>query len=250
MIHLYGLVIGIAIVAGLWLMEIQLCKHHLNTSDFYQFSWIIILGGVIGARLYHVITDFDLYQHHFLDIFKIWQGGMSIIGGVLGGVLTAWLFLKFSSLGEKIDLKTVLDLSVFGLPVAQAIGRWGNFFNQELYGVPTQLPWKIYIEPAFRVAGFEQFAYFHPLFLYEMLLMLVFAGLIWWGQNKSWLLSFKIGSGKLFSLYIFYYSFIRFWLDFIRIDKTQFLNTNWGLNQVILVLVMVVTASFLFKKKS
>jgi len=249
MIHVYGLMIGIAIVVGLWLMEIQVKKQQINTNDFYQLSWVILWGGMIGARLYHVVTDFSLYQNQLLDILKIWQGGMSIIGGVMGGVLSAGLFLKFNPLGKKVDLATILDLSVFGLPVAQAIGRWGNFFNQELYGVPTQLPWKIYIEPTFRLVGFEQFSYFHPLFFYEMVLLLLFAGVVWWGQKQVWFSGFNIGSGRLFSLYVFYYSFIRFWLDFIRIDKTQFFNTSLGLNQVILILVMVVVAGFWFKKK-
>ncbi|MBT4358893.1 MAG: prolipoprotein diacylglyceryl transferase, partial [Candidatus Pacebacteria bacterium] len=155
----------------------------------------------------------------------------------------------FSSLGKKINLAMILDLSVFGLPVAQAIGRCGNFFNQELYGLPTQLPWKIYIEPAYRLIGYEQFSYFQPLFLYEMILMLLFAGGVWWGQKQSWLSGFSIGSGRLFYLYIYYYSFIRFWLDFIRIDKTHFFNTNLGLNQAFLLLVMVITICFLRKKK-
>ena len=249
MIHLYGLVIGIAIITGLWLMEIQAKKHQVSSDNFYKLSCIILFGGIVGARLYHVATDFHLYQNQLSDIFKVWQGGMSIIGGVLGGALSVWAFLRFSSLGKKINLAMILDLSVFGLPVAQAIGRCGNFFNQELYGLPTQLPWKIYIEPAYRLIGYEQFSYFQPLFLYEMILMLLFAGGVWWGQKQSWLSGFSIGSGRLFYLYIYYYSFIRFWLDFIRIDKTHFFNTNLGLNQAFLLLVMVITICFLRKKK-
>jgi len=275
MIHLYGFVIGIAIVVGLWLMEIQAKKHQgeegewrsqrsqpglwqsqrrcpgvqISSDNFYKLSWVILLGGIIGARFYHVATDFHLYQNQLLDIFKVWQGGMSIIGGVMGGVLSAWVFLKFSSLGKKINLATILDLSVFGLPVAQAIGRWGNFFNQELYGMPTQLPWKIYIEPINRLIGYENFSYFQPLFFYEMILMLLFAGVVWVSDYRQSLSGFSIGSGKLFSLYVFYYSFIRFCLDFIRIDKTQFLNTILGFNQVFLIMVMIITASFWLKKK-
>lgn len=249
MIHPYGLVIGIAIVIGLWLMEIQAKKHQVNSNDFYQLSWVILLGGIVGARLYHVITDFNLYQNQLLDIFKIWQGGMSIIGGVMGGVFSTWLFLKLHHLGKKVNLVTILDLSIFGLPVAQAIGRWGNFFNQELYGTPTQLPWKIYIEPVNRLIGYEHFSYFQPLFFYEMILMLLFAGVVWMIHHRQLFSGFSIGSGKLFSLYIFYYSFIRFCLDFIRIDKTQFLNTIWGLNQVLLIIVMIITVSFWLRKK-
>lgn len=248
MIHPYGLVIGIAIVMGLWLMEIQAKKQHLKADDFYSLSWVILLGGIIGARLYHVIMEFNLYQDQLWQILKVWQGGMSIIGGVMGGVLSLWAFLKLHYLGKKVKFLAILDLSIFGLPVAQAIGRWGNYFNQELYGTPTQLPWKIYIEPAFRLMGYEQWSYFHPLFFYEMILMLLFAGVVWWGQKMTWFSGFSSGSGKLFLSYVFYYSFIRFWLDFIRIDKTQFLNTNLGLNQVILLIIMAVIGIYGIRK--
>lgn len=174
---------------------------------------------------------------------------MSIIGGVMGGVLSTWGFLKFHPLGKKINLIIILDLSVFGLPVAQAIGRWGNFFNQELYGQPTQLPWGIYIEPTNRLIGYEQFSYFHPLFAYEMLLLLLFAGVVWINQRKQLVSGFGVGSGKLFFSYIFYYSFIRFCLDFIRIDKTHFFNTNLGFNQVFLLILMLIVGSYWLRKK-
>jgi len=249
MIHFYGLMIGIAIIIGLWLVEIQAKKHQIDENNFYQLFGIILFGGIIGARFYHVITEFNFYQDQLWDVFKIWQGGMSIIGGVMGGVFSAWGFLKFHPLGKKTNLNTILDLSVFGLPVAQAIGRWGNFLNQELYGKPTQLPWKIYIEPANRLIGYGQFSYFHPLFFYEMILMLLFAVGVWLNHYRQLISGYSVGSGKLFLLYVFYYSFIRFWLDFIRIDKTHFFNTNLGLNQVFLIMVMMTISIHCFRQR-
>ena len=249
MIHPYGLIIGIAIVVGLWLVEIQAKRHQINLADLHQLFWVLLLGGVLGARFYHVMVEFSYYQNQLWDVFKIWQGGMSIIGGIMGGVLLARKFLKFHPLGKRINLITVLDLAVFGLPVAQAIGRWGNFFNQELYGLPTQIPWGIYIEPANRLIGYEHFSYFHPLFFYEMILMLLFAGWVWLNHYKQLVSGFSIGSGKLFILYVFYYSFIRFCLDFIRLDKTHFFNTNLGFNQVFLLLLMIMIGGYQLIKK-
>ena len=92
MIHFYGLMIGIAIIIGLWLVEIQAKKHQIDENNFYQLFGIILFGGIIGARFYHVITEFNFYQDQLWDVFKIWQGGMSIIGGVMGGVFSVWGF--------------------------------------------------------------------------------------------------------------------------------------------------------------
>lgn len=248
MIHLYGLMIGIATVVGLWLVEAQAKKHQVKLADFYQIFWVLLLGGVVGARLYHVVVEFSLYQNQLWNILKIWQGGMSIIGGIAGGTISAWVFLKLHPLGKKINLITVLDLSVFGLPVAQAIGRWGNFFNQELYGQPTQLPWGIYIDPLHRLIGYEQFSHFHPLFFYEMILMLLFAGGVWINHKQQLVSGFSVGSGKPFILYVFYYSFIRFCLDFIRIDKMHFFNTILGINQILLLIAMCFSGFYLYKK--
>jgi len=115
--------------------------------------------------------------------------------------------------------------------------------------MPTQLPWKIYIEPAYRLVGYEQFSYFQPLFFYEMILMLLFAVGVWLNHYRQLISGYSVGSGKLFLLYVFYYSFIRFWLDFIRIDKTHFFNTNLGLNQVFLIMVMMTISIHCFRQR-
>ena len=261
MIHLYGFILGLAIVIGVYLIQLQAKKQNINLPGFDYLIWVVLLGGVIGARVYHVITDYYLYQDAFWDIFKIWQGGLGIIGAVIGGVIAVWGWLKINKsnqifgwlkinkINKQLNLLTILDLAVFGLPVAQAIGRWGNFFNQELYGLPTSLPWGIYIDFINRLPGYENFSHFHPLFFYEMVLMLVFAGLVWWMVRQERFSGFSIGSGKWFLFYIFYYSFIRFWLDFIRIDKMQFFNTGLCINQVFLIIVMIIMGRYWFRKK-
>jgi phosphatidylglycerol---prolipoprotein diacylglyceryl transferase len=250
MIHLYGLTLGLAIVIGIWLIEYQAKKQKIFLNNFYGLVWSILGGGILGARAYYVITNFYFYQDRLWDIFKIWQGGSSIIGGVIGGVVAAWIWLKINRSQSQIKLLTLLDVAVFGLPIAQSLGRWGNFVNQELYGLPTKLPWGIYIDSVNRLSGYEAFSYFHPLFLYESILMLVFALVVWIKQNNQKFSGFTIGSGRLFISYIFYYSFIRFWLDFIRIDKTHVFGTVLGKNQFFLILVMTIMSLLWFKKRN
>lgn len=249
MIHFYGFILGIAIVVGIYLVEFQAKKQKIELVGFNNLIWVVLIGGILGARVHHVITDYHLYQNSWLGIFKIWQGGLSIIGAVMGGVIAIGGWLRVVKRGGKLNLSTILDLSVFGLPVAQAIGRWGNFVNQELYGLPTNLPWGTYIQLSNRLPGFEIYSHFHPLFFYEMFLMLSFAGVVWFGQNFKLFSGFTIGSGRWFVFYVFYYSFIRFWLDFIRIDKIHFLSTVFSENQVLLLIVMIIICSYWIMKK-
>ena len=254
MIHLYGFILGLAIVIGIHLVTLQAKRQTINIPGLSNLVWVGLLGGILGARIYHVITDYNLYQHAFWDIFKIWQGGLSIIGAIMGGMIAIWSWTKINHLHQpnhhphpnhhQLSFKKILDLAVFGLPVAQAIGRLGNFINQELYGLPTTLPWGIYIQPLNRLPSYENFSHFHPLFLYEMIFMLVFAGGVWVLAKSKRFSGFSIGSGKLFFSYIFYYSFIRFWLDFIRIDKTHFLSTNFSINQIFLIILMMGVGSY------
>lgn len=229
--HAYGLIIGVATLLGVLAVEYQARRHGVTEAQFWGRLWVPLLGGIIGARLWHVATDWWLYQSNFLAIFFIWNGGMSILGAVLGAMLALWAYQIWRP--AQVSLATWADLSIFGLPVAQAIGRWGNYFNQELYGLPSSLPWAITIDASNRVAQYAQLSSYHPLFLYEMIFTAGFA--VWlWVKGKA---HFKIGTGKLFELYILYYSVVRFCLDFLRVEKPQ-LWYNLGVNQVILLLVI------------
>jgi len=162
-------------------------------------------GGAVG---------WDYYRQHPLEIIAFWRGGLQgfgIYGAVIGGVLAIWLYTRL----EKLSFLRWLDYAAPGLILAQAIGRWGNFFNQELYGPPSNLPWAVYIEPAYRLAGLEGFERFHPLFLYESLLNLVaFAWLMWLSRRHQ----VRLRDGDIFFAYLILYAFIRFWLEFLRPD--------------------------------
>ena len=171
--------------------------------------------GIVGARLYHVITDYQLYfgpGRDPLDALKIWQGGLGVWGAIAFGVLGAWLVAR----RKQVRFAALLDAVAPGLLVAQAIGRLGNWFNQELFGRPTTLPWGLEIEPRYRPAGYEQFATFHPTFLYEMLWCLAGAVVLVVLDRR-----FRLGHGKVFALYVLIYTAGRFWIEALRIDTVN-----------------------------
>jgi len=238
--HLYGLLIGLAIVAALGLIEYQARRHRVDAAVIWSAGWWVLLSGVVGARFYHVATDFQFYQADWLGIVRLWQGGLGIIGGVAGGMLglILWAKVRQQSWGF---IKTWLDLSVFGLPLAQAIGRLGNYFNQELYGLPTTLPWGIEISKQFRPVEYAHLTNFHPLFAYEALLMILFGLVIWLIDLKQQL---NIGTGRLFLIYVGYYAMIRFGLEFLRINR----HTVWwilDINQIVVLILMIICVCFL-----
>ncbi len=229
--HLYGLIVGIAVAVGVHLAEHVARKEKISESVFWITVIVVVGGGILGARLYHVLTDWSLYQHHLLNIFKVWEGGLSIIGAFVGGVGGIGLSLLFIHHRQTPSPLKMLDISVLALPIAQVIGRWANYINQELYGWPTQLPWGIFIDPEHRVPGYQNYDRFHPLFAYEALGMTLFAGLLWWlYRKKVW----QIGQGNYSLLYFGWYGVFRGSLESLRIEKALFFNTQLGLNQVIL----------------
>jgi prolipoprotein diacylglyceryl transferase len=171
--------------------------------------------GIVGARLYHVITDYQLYfgpGRHPLNALKIWEGGMGIWGAIGFGLLGGYLVAR----RRRIAFPAVLDAIAPAILVAQAIGRLGNYFNQELFGRPTTLPWALEIAPQYRPAGYEQFTTFHPTFLYEMLWNLAAAVLLVWLDRR-----FRLGHGKVFALYVLLYTGGRFWIEALRIDTVN-----------------------------
>lgn len=176
--------------------------------------WAIPFG-IVGARIYHVATDPELYfgeGRRFVDVFFIWQGGLGIWGAVMGGALGAWIACRryrasFAMFGDSLAP---------GLLVAQAVGRLGNYFNQELFGRPTDLPWALEIDPANRPTGFEQFATFHPTFLYELLWNLAAAALLIALDRR-----FRFTGGRAFALYVMLYTAGRFWIELLRIDTAN-----------------------------
>jgi prolipoprotein diacylglyceryl transferase len=179
---------------------------------------MVVVGvpfGIVGARLYHVITDYQLYfgpGRQPLNALKIWEGGLGVWGAIAFGVLGGYLVAR----RRRIAFPAVLDAVAPAILVAQAIGRLGNWFNQELFGRPTTLPWALEIAPQYRPPGFAQFATFHPTFLYEMLWDLAAAAVLVWLDRR-----FRLGHGKVFALYVLLYTAGRFWIEALRIDTVN-----------------------------
>jgi prolipoprotein diacylglyceryl transferase len=169
-------------------------------------------AGLIGGRIYFLVTSWDEVPPHWWGPFAIWHGGLGIWGGIAGGVLGGLIPLY----RHRVDIPAFLDAAAPGLLVAQAIGRVGNWFNQELFGGPTTLPWALEIDPAHRPAGYERFATFHPTFLYELLYDLALAGaLVWLGQRRP------IRPPGIFALYVAGYSLGRIGEELLRVDPSH-----------------------------
>jgi prolipoprotein diacylglyceryl transferase len=205
----YGLLIAVGVFAAAWLGDRRWQAQGGEAGTVSSVALWAVPAGLIGARLYHVVTDYELYTHHPFDAVKIWQGGLGIWGGVAGGVLAGWGVVRRRGL----DMAAMLDAVAPALPLAQAIGRWGNYFNQELFGRPSKLPWALKVDLAYRPAGFGQFATFHPTFLYESLWDLAVVGLVLWAEKRL-----RLRRGYLFCLYVALYTFGRFWTELLRID--------------------------------
>jgi len=211
--HLYGLMIGLGVLVGAWVAS----KKDKKIWDC--LVWVIG-GGIIGARLYHVVDWWSYYSEHLSQIPAVWQGGMGIYGGILGGILGLWIYTRRRE-EPNLRLLKLLDAGALGLPLGQAIARWGNYFNQELYGLPTNLPWGIYIRPENRLLEVMDFKYFHPLFLYESIYCLIIFIII-----IKIIKVIPIGRGKIFAAYLGLYGFGRFWLEFLRIESWTIQGIN------------------------
>ena len=173
-------------------------------------------AGLIGARLWHVATDYQLYfgegDGDPVDALKIWHGGLGIWGAITGGLLGAWFYCR----RHGILLRPLADALAPSLLLAQIIGRFGNYFNQELFGRPTDLPWALEIDAAHRPVGYEQFTTFHPTFLYEALWNLAAIGVLLWADRR-----FRLGYGRVFALYVMLYTLGRGWIEDLRIDPVE-----------------------------
>ena len=204
-----GIIVALIIAKRRW-------RARGGTADSMELMVVVgVPFGIVGARLYHVITDYQLYfgpGRQPLDALKIWQGGLGVWGAIAFGILGGYLVAR----RRKIAFPAVLDAIAPAILVAQAIGRLGNWFNQELFGRPTTLPWGVEIASDYRPAGYAQFATFHPTFLYEILWNLAAAVLLVWLDRR-----FRLGHGKVFALYVMLYCAGRFWIEALRIDTVN-----------------------------
>ena len=187
----------------------------LKKETIIDMSPYVIILGLIGARLYYCIMDYQLYLRFPTEILAIRHGGMSIHGAILGGLAGLIIFAHI----HKVSVKKLCDVSAVGLVLGQAIGRWGNFFNSEAYGLPTNLPWKLYIAPQYRVIPYQDTSYYHPAFLYESILdLIIFCVLFYLLKNN------KYGKdGNIALIYLILYSIARIIVEFCRIDSVRYI---------------------------
>lgn len=219
-VHWYGVIIAISIIVALTLAMRQSKKFGIKDDDIIDMFIIALPISVVCARLYYVIFTWSYYKNDLLSIIKIWEGGLSIYGAVIGGILSVYIFSRW----RKVNMLDLCDFACVYLPLAQAIGRWGNFVNQEMYGKVTNLPWGM----TGSTIGNDPV---HPTFLYESLLnIIVFIVLLRIRRNR------KV-KGSVLAFYLMGYSLVRFLLEFVRAD--EFGTGNIRYNQVFAALVFI-----------
>jgi phosphatidylglycerol:prolipoprotein diacylglycerol transferase len=207
----YGILMAVSILVGLWWGHRQAKRDGLPADDIISAGQWSILAGLVGARIYEVLFNWDYYGQYPSKIIAVWEGGLAIHGGLIVGPLVGvWLAYRW-----RLPILKGLDVTGPAIAIGQAIGRWGNFFNEEAFGRPTDLPWKLYISPAHRPPGYSQFDFFHPTFLYESVWDLaVFAVLVGWLRPRL-----IDRPGALFFAYIGLYSVGRFAIEALRLDS-------------------------------
>jgi phosphatidylglycerol:prolipoprotein diacylglycerol transferase len=244
-IHWYGLFIVLGILAALFI-AIRLADYYqIKKDDIIDASFWIILAGLLGGRLYDVLLELPYYLEHPTNIIKVWQGGLAIHGAIIAGLMAVIIIAR----KKQIALLPFLAIITPGLALAQAIGRWGNYFNQELFGLPTSLPWGIPINQINRMPDYYFDRFFHPTFLYEslgnfiiFLILLILHYLM--RQNKLKIISNEI----IITTYLIAYSLLRFSLEFIKIDATPvFFNLRFP--QIISLTIIISALIWLILQK-
>ena len=220
-VHYYGLTMALAMLVGITVVRRLAQRRGIPPEMVYDLAFWLIIGALVGARLYAVLLFWPYYLANPVEISAVWRGGLAIHGAIIGGAFTLWGYCarrreEGGSVGGRFLQRA--DVLVVGLAVGQAIGRWGNYFNQELYGRPTGLPWGIPIVPDRRVPGYEQFTHFHPTFLYESLLNLALAGVLAWLYRGK-----RLATGGVAGAYLIGYATIRIAMEQVRIDDTALL---------------------------
>jgi prolipoprotein diacylglyceryl transferase len=214
-VRAYALCILAGVFAGIWLTNKRFVARGGLPGTASDIAVWAVPFGLVGARLYHVISDYQLYfgpGQRPIEALYIWQGGLGIWGSVSMGALGAYIGCRRNG----ISFSAFADAIAPGLALGQAIGRWGNWFNQELFGKPTDLPWALEIDIENRPPGYEQFETFHPTFLYEFIWNLGVVGLLLWADRR-----FKLGFGRVFWLYVMAYTAGRGWIEYLRIDTVN-----------------------------
>ena len=210
-IRWYGLLIATGVLLGTTLAHREAIRRGEDADKLLNAIVATVLVALVGARLYYVVFNWNYYAANPGKIVAMWEGGLAIHGGLMAGALATILYCRHA----KLSLPVTLDIMAPCVAIGQAIGRWGNFFNQEAFGVPTDLPWKLYIDPAHRPGHLAGFEYFHPTFLYESLWNLLVFAILWFGLRKR----LQAKRGALTLCYLGLYSIGRFFVEGLRIDS-------------------------------
>ena len=253
-VHFYGIILMSGALAGGWLASREAKRRGHDPDIIWDLLIYLIIGGVIGARLWHVFTPaesalvvdpatgqlvnpyFAGGSIHIVDILNVRSGGLGIPGAVIGGALALFLYTRKHGL----DFLEWADIAAPSLALGQAIGRFGNFFNQELYGAPTDLPWKLYIDPSHRHPAFASVEYYHPLFAYEAIFNLLNLFLLMWVTRKY---EGRSKKGDILLIYLIFYPVVRFSLEFLRLDPAMVGSIN--INQTFMAVIAIFAAATL-----
>ncbi|HAN72019.1 MAG TPA: prolipoprotein diacylglyceryl transferase [Actinobacteria bacterium] len=230
-IRAYALLIVAGIILAVWWGSRRYEARGGEKGTILDIAVWAVPFGIVGGRLYHVLSDWQLYfgpgGSGLAGAVRIWDGGLGIWGAVALGALGAWIGAR----RQGVLLPPVADAIAPGIALAQAIGRWGNWFNSELFGAPTDAPWGLEIAENYRPDGYETFATFHPTFLYESLWLVGCVLVLVWADRR-----FQMGHGRVFALYVLLYAVGRLWIEALRIDAA---NTVLGLRLNIWTAVLV-----------
>jgi prolipoprotein diacylglyceryl transferase len=231
----YGLLLALGVLIAGWIARREFRRRGMDPELAYSIAVWGVPFGLAGARLYHVITDWDAFRHDLSQVPAIWNGGLSIFGAVLGGMLGTWIGCR----RVKLPFWKVADCIAPGLVLAQALGRWGNYFNQELYGKPTDRPWGVEIDPQHRVAPYQNDATFQPTFLYESILNLIVFVVLLRFSRRYWN---RVPAGTVFALYVALYDLYRMPLETLKIDTADIIlgqRINFWVSAVLFVIGLV-----------
>ncbi|MEW6401500.1 MAG: prolipoprotein diacylglyceryl transferase [Chloroflexota bacterium] len=241
-LRFYGVILMLGAVAGAWLATGEIKRRGHDPEIAWDLLIYLLVGGVLGARLWHIFTPSpsaiaqglttEFYLTHPLDAISIWNGGLGIPGAVIGGAIALYFYAR----KHQLVFAEWADIAAPSVALGQAIGRWGNYFNQELYGAPTNLPWRLYVDPTHRLKSFESMEYYHPLFAYESILNFANMFFLIWISRRF---ANRLKPGDVFLVYLIIYPLIRFSLDFLRLDASRLAGVN--ANQTFMAIVAVLS---------
>ncbi len=237
--HFYGLVIAVGVLFAFWLARRRWRGTGRDPAEIEVPGIWAVVAGFIGARAAYVSTHTDKFAGHWLHVFAIWEGGLALYGGLTLGILTG-IFVAWR---RGLPVLEALDAAIPAIPLAQAFGRWGNYFNQELFGTPTKVPWALEVDRGARPAKYVNFSTFHPTFLYESLWdLLIVATLLWLSARR------KLRTGSIVLCYLVMYAMGRFLLELIRTDTT-FRVLGLSRNAWVSVAVVLGAGAWLYRRE-